>query len=176
MRSCVSDPSNRHAEGCRRADRPVRAIWPAGAPVFERNVSVDSAAHEQAAAGNRELLASAISDVRRQLIPRLALGLNLAVLCSEDLPLRSSQGARPPSFATLEYERACRGWPRAEVAEDFHSQVRVDAAALLIAGEWDSSNVTALGSESCDPILKSQVVMDRRKATFSLALTAASRR
>ena len=62
----------------------------------------------QAAAGNRELLASAISDVRRQLIPRLALGLNLAVLCSEDLPLRSSQGARPPSFATLEYERACR--------------------------------------------------------------------
>jgi pimeloyl-ACP methyl ester carboxylesterase len=111
----------------------------------------------QAAAGDREPLTSAIRDVHRLLMPRLALGLHLAVLCSEDLPFRS-QGAKP-SFARLEYERACRGWPRATLAEDFRVQVRVDAAALLITGEWDPATSPRWAHVARDQFSRNQVVI-----------------
>jgi pimeloyl-ACP methyl ester carboxylesterase len=111
----------------------------------------------RAAAGDREPLESAIREVHRQLTPRLALGLNLAVFCNEDVPFRPSQA--PKSFARLEYERACRGWPRTELAEDFRSPVRVDAAALLIAGAWDPATSPRWARLAADQFSKSQLVI-----------------
>ena len=73
----------------------------------------------QAAAGDTAPLRSAISKVRQELVPRLALGLHLAVFCSEDVPFVSSQGIDARSFMRVEYERACRGWPRAELPKIF---------------------------------------------------------
>jgi len=42
------------------------------------------------AAGDREPLQSAISQIRQELVQRLTLGLHLAVFCSEDVPFVSS--------------------------------------------------------------------------------------
>jgi len=112
----------------------------------------------RAAAGDREPLTLAIRDVHRLLTPRLALGLHLAVLCSEDLPFRS-QGAKPSTFARLEYERACRGWPRATLAEDFRLHVRVDAPALLITGEWDPATSPRWAHVARDQFSRNQVVI-----------------
>ena len=113
----------------------------------------------QAAAGNREPLAAAIREVHRQLIPQLALGLHLAVFCSEDLPFHPSQGLAPASFFRLEYERACRGWPQAEVREDFHSAERVGAAALVIVGQWDPVTSPRWAHVAAEQFAASQVVI-----------------
>jgi pimeloyl-ACP methyl ester carboxylesterase len=111
------------------------------------------------AAGDREPLQSAISHVRQELVPRLTLGLHLAVFCSEDAPFASPQGVDARSFMRAEYHRACRGWPRAELPEDFRVMVRVDKPALLISGEWDPATSPRWARVAADQFTRSQVVI-----------------
>jgi pimeloyl-ACP methyl ester carboxylesterase len=111
------------------------------------------------AAGDREPLRSAISQVRQELVPRLALGLHLAVFCSEDVPFVSPRGVDARSFMRVEYQRACRGWPRAELPEDFRVMVRVDKPALLISGEWDPATSPRWARVAADQFSRSQVVI-----------------
>lgn len=111
------------------------------------------------AAGDREPLQSAISQVRPELVQRLTLGLHLAVFCSEDVPFMSSQGMDAHSFMRVEYERACRGWPRAELPQDFRVMVRVDKPALLISGEWDPATSPRWARVAADQFSRSQVVI-----------------
>lgn len=113
----------------------------------------------RAAAGNHEPLQSAINQVRQELIPRLTLGLNLAVFCSEDVPFLSSQRVDPHSVLRLEYRRACRGWPRAELPHDFRASVRLDRPALLISGEWDPVTSPRWTRVAADQFSRSQVVV-----------------
>lgn len=113
----------------------------------------------RAAAGDREPLESAISHVRQGLVPRLTLGLHLAVFCSEDVPFVSPQGVDARSFMRVEYQRACRGWPRAELPEDFRFIVRVDKPALLISGEWDPATSPRWARAAADQFSRSQVVI-----------------
>jgi pimeloyl-ACP methyl ester carboxylesterase len=114
---------------------------------------------KRAAAGDREPLQSAITQVRQELAARLALGLNLAVFCSEDVPFVSSQGVDAQSVLRVEYQRACRGWPRAELPDDFRASVRLDRPTLLISGEWDPVTSPRWARVAADQFSRSQVVV-----------------
>jgi len=63
------------------------------------------------------------------------------------------------SFIRLEYEHACRGWPRAELPKDFRVMVRVDKPALLISGEWDPATSPRWARVAADQFTRSQVVI-----------------
>jgi pimeloyl-ACP methyl ester carboxylesterase len=114
----------------------------------------------RAAVGDRAPLEAAIAQVRRQLIPRLSIGLHLAVFCSEDFPFRApgaSLNAR--SFLRAEYDIACRGWPVAQLPKDFHAPMRIDRPALLIAGEWDPATSPRWTRIAAGQFSRSQVVI-----------------
>ena len=113
----------------------------------------------RAAAGDREPFQSAIARVRQELVPRLALGLHLAVFCNEDVPFFSTPRKDAGSLLRMEYERACRGWPRAELPEDFRTSVRVNKPALLISGEWDPVTSPRWTRLAADQFRPSQVVL-----------------
>src|SRR4029453_5510234 len=113
----------------------------------------------RAAVGDHEPLQSAINQVRQELIPRLTLGLNLAVFCSEDVPFVSFQGVDAHSVLRLEYQRACRGWPRTELPDDFRASVRLDRPTLLISGEWDPVTSPRWARVAADQFSRSQVVV-----------------
>jgi pimeloyl-ACP methyl ester carboxylesterase len=87
-----------------------------------------------AARGNLAPLDSTIAAFREQLMQQIALGLNLTIACSEDLPFGDTTQA---SIARLQYVRACRNWPKAAVSPAFHEPVRLDVPALVVVGEWD---------------------------------------
>jgi pimeloyl-ACP methyl ester carboxylesterase len=114
----------------------------------------------RAAAGDPAPLKTAIVEARSQLLPRLALGLHLAVFCSEDLPFHvpgSSPDSR--SFLRSEYDIACRSWPHAELPEDFRAVVRVDRPALLITGEWDPATAPRWARAAAAQFSRSQLVI-----------------
>lgn len=114
----------------------------------------------RAATGNRAPFASAIEQVRQQLIPRLSIGLHLAVFCSEDFPFRAPGASeKPVSFLRAEYDVACRGWPQTELPTDFHTPVRVDKPALLITGEWDPATSPRWARVAAEQFSSSQVVI-----------------
>ena len=79
-------------------------------------------------------LDAAVTGLREEYLHQLALGLHLTIVCGEDLPF----GA-PDTISALraEYARACRGWPAAPVATNFHEPVRLSTPALILVGEWD---------------------------------------
>ena len=105
---------------------------------------------KSAAAGDFSPLDSVITELREEYQHQLALGLHLTIVCGEEPP-----GA-PDSSSALgaEYARACRGWPAAPVATNFHEPVRLSTPALLLAGEWDpvtSPRVARAAAEQFSP-------------------------
>lgn len=111
------------------------------------------------AAGDRQPLEAAIGRVRGELIPRLTLGLHLAVFCSEDVPFASRRATDAHSFMRAEYQRACRGWPRADLPDDVRAVVRLDNPALLISGEWDPATSPRWARVAAGQFTRSQVVI-----------------
>ncbi len=93
---------------------------------------------KSAAAGDFSPLDSAVAGLREEYLHRpaaqLALGLHLTIVCGEDLPFGEPD---TPSALRAEYARACRGWPAAPVATNFHEPMRLSTPALLLVGEWD---------------------------------------
>lgn len=86
----------------------------------------------EAASGNTAPLDRAIEAFREYLASETDLGLHLSVMCSEELPF-----AKEASRARAEYERACRGWPRAAPPADIRTMTRLPHRALVMAGERD---------------------------------------
>jgi pimeloyl-ACP methyl ester carboxylesterase len=114
----------------------------------------------RAAAGDRAPFTSAIEQMRYQLVPRLSLGLHLAVLCSEDLPFHvTTASPQPDSFLKAEYDVACQGWPQAELPADFHTPIPVDKPALLITGEWDPATPPRWARVAADQFSRNQLVI-----------------
>ena len=114
----------------------------------------------RAAAADPAPLKTAIVEARSQLLPRLTLGLHLAVFCSEDLPFHPP-GFSPDSrsFLRSEYDIACSAWPHADLPADFHTVVRVDKPALLIAGEWDPATAPRWARAAAAQFSRSQLVI-----------------
>jgi pimeloyl-ACP methyl ester carboxylesterase len=112
------------------------------------------------AAGDRSPFDTAIQQVRREILPRLSIGLHLAVFCNEDLPFHAPGASlKAPSFLRAEYDVACRAWPQAQLPPDFRVTVRIDKPALLITGEWDPATSPRWARAAADQFSRSQVVV-----------------
>ena len=76
-----------------------------------------------------------------QLGHQIDSGLELAVLCTEDVPLLKPD---PAAKGTLlgarfigELQRQCAGWPRGALPADFHQPLRTDIPTLILEGQFD---------------------------------------
>jgi pimeloyl-ACP methyl ester carboxylesterase len=73
----------------------------------------------------------------------LSLGMHLAVVCSEDIPLvtPADLSAADRSFfgraLVNDFVRACRDWPRGRVPEDYYTPVTSDVPTLALSGGID---------------------------------------
>jgi pimeloyl-ACP methyl ester carboxylesterase len=111
---------------------------------------------ESAAAGDFSPLDSVVARVREAYLPQLALGLHLTIVCGEDLLGTPDQ---PVSALRAEYARACRGWPAAPVATNFHEPVRLSTPALLLVGEWDPVTSPRVARAAADQFSPSHLVV-----------------
>lgn len=72
---------------------------------------------------------------------RLAMGMHYSVVCAEDLPrLPQASDAPGADFGRTDaelYSRACRDWPRGEVAPDFYKIPPAPSPVLLMSGGAD---------------------------------------
>jgi pimeloyl-ACP methyl ester carboxylesterase len=114
---------------------------------------------KSAAAGDFSPLDSAVAGLREEYLhqpaAQLALGLHLTIVCGEEL-----LGA-PDTISALraEYAQACRGWPAAPVAANFHEPVRLSTPALLLVGEWDPVTSPRLARAAADQFSPSHLVV-----------------
>ncbi len=73
----------------------------------------------------------------------LAVGLHLAVICSEDVPLITPEDLAAASRGFFgralvdDFLRACRHWPRAKLPADYYEPVRSDVPVLVLSGGID---------------------------------------
>jgi pimeloyl-ACP methyl ester carboxylesterase len=111
---------------------------------------------KSAAAGDFSPLDSLVGGLREEYLGQLALGLHLTIVCGEDLPF-----GEPDTVSALraEYARACRGWPAAPVATDFHEPVRLSTPALLLVGEWDPVTSPRWARAAADQFSPSHLVV-----------------
>jgi hypothetical protein len=95
---------------------------------------------KSAAAGDFSPLDSAVAGLREEYLrhpaAQLALGLHLTIICGEELV-----GA-PETISPLgaEYVRACRGWPAAPVATNFHEPVQLKEERLTTRAQRVSAD------------------------------------
>lgn len=72
---------------------------------------------------------------------RLATGMHFSVVCAEDAPRIAQASDRPGAdYGRMDaelYERACKTWPRGEVAADFYKIPPAPSPVLLLSGGAD---------------------------------------
>ena len=71
-------------------------------------------------------------------------GLYLSVTCAEDVPFipeseveKITQGTYLGAYRIRQQQAACRHWPRAEIADDYHDPVKSAVPTLLVSGALD---------------------------------------
>ena len=82
--------------------------------------------------------------VAYQIASQMSTGMQLSVLCAEDVPFiteeevkRESAGSFYGDTRVRPAQKACAEWPRASVAASFLEPVKGNAPVLLISGELD---------------------------------------
>jgi pimeloyl-ACP methyl ester carboxylesterase len=84
---------------------------------------------------------------------RLAEGMHISVVCSEDLPrLDAGQGDAPGAdtaevYSNL-YRNACRGWPRGNVPAAFYEMPKAPFATLVMSGGADPATPPRHGTRT----------------------------
>jgi pimeloyl-ACP methyl ester carboxylesterase len=86
-----------------------------------------------------------------QLGHQIDSGLELAVLCTEDVPLLKPD---PAGKGTLlgagfigELQRQCAGWPRGHLPAEFHQPLHTDIPTLILEGQFDPITPPRYGKE-----------------------------
>jgi pimeloyl-ACP methyl ester carboxylesterase len=86
-----------------------------------------------------------------QLGHQIDSGLQLAVLCTEDVPFLKPD---PAAKGTLlgarfigELQRQCAGWPRGTMPADFHQPLQTDIPTLILEGQFDPITPPRYGKE-----------------------------
>jgi pimeloyl-ACP methyl ester carboxylesterase len=100
--------------------------------------------HSASANGDYHLLAADAILLSDQLSESISLGMNAAVLCSEDAPFVSTEqaavaneGTYLGSSQTDQEQALCAAWPAGVVAPGFKEPVSADTPVLLLSGEAD---------------------------------------
>jgi pimeloyl-ACP methyl ester carboxylesterase len=98
-----------------------------------------------AAAGNPGPLLANAFQVMAQIDKQLARGMQLSVLCAEDIPFitetditRESAGSFYGDIRVRATMKACAEWPRANVPASFLDPIKSDVPVLLVSGELDA--------------------------------------
>lgn len=99
----------------------------------------------QAAQGQLAPLAAQSLLLARQVADQIASGMQMSVLCSEDVPFYAEAGIDRARLAET-YQGSdqidalleiCKLWPRGPVDRDLHAPLRSDIPTLLLSGEAD---------------------------------------
>lgn len=97
--------------------------------------------HSAYATGDTRLLAAQALLVSQQLGQSISGGLNLAVLCAEDVPFFGEPAGAGAGYlgagSLAQLRAACAAWPAGAVAPDFKQPVASDVPVLLLSGEAD---------------------------------------
>lgn len=96
----------------------------------------------QAARGNYNVLAAVSGGIGD--LDKMALGMRLSVMCSEDLPritpaMRAAASKIEPfgDGFIREFSTACEVWPKGKVATDFYTPLQSDKPVLMLSGALD---------------------------------------
>ena len=75
----------------------------------------------------------------------LSMGMNLSVICTEDVPFMTDELVKSETAGTFigdlrvqAQRQACKEWPRGTVPQDIHEPVRSNVPVLLVSGGRDS--------------------------------------
>lgn len=100
--------------------------------------------------GELDRLAAQALMTSEDLIEQLSRGMELSVMCAEDVPFYPADW-QPPEGAIMgrtlvDYARwSCEVWPRGDVPAGYHDPVDSDAPTLLLSGELDPVTPPAWG-------------------------------
>ena len=83
---------------------------------------------------------------------KLALGMQLSVVCAEDVPRikQDSVATQPPPFGRMfvsEFAKNCEIWPRGKMAQDFDQPVKSAKPVLIFSGALDPVTPPQYGEE-----------------------------
>ncbi len=91
--------------------------------------------------------------VFRQTDAGIARGMQLSVLCAEDIPFIKEDEIKPALGGTFYgeprarlYQQACAQWPRGEVPAKFREPIKSDIPVLMLSGELDPVTPPAAGT------------------------------
>lgn len=97
-----------------------------------------------ASLGNFGPLITIAFQVINQLEGQIARGMQMSVICAEDVPFireeeiaRATAGTFYGETRVRAYMRACALWPKSAVSQSFATPVKSDAPVLLVSGEVD---------------------------------------
>ncbi len=111
---------------------------------FPPTLSVLPLMIHKAALGDFGPIVSVAFQVINQIEGQIARGMQLAVICAEDIPFITEEEIKRESAGTFygetrvrAYAKACAQWPKGAVAPKFATPVKSDAPVLLVSGDID---------------------------------------
>ncbi|HEY0407112.1 MAG TPA: alpha/beta hydrolase [Pyrinomonadaceae bacterium] len=111
---------------------------------FPPTISLMPLLIHQAASGNAGALVTVAYQVINQLEGQIARGMQLSVICAEDIPFitepeiaSASAGTFYGETRTRAFIKACAAWPKGATQQSFATPVRSDAPVLLVSGDVD---------------------------------------
>lgn len=111
---------------------------------FPPTMSVLPLLVHQASQGNFGPIVAIAFQVYNQIEGQIARGMHLSVVCAEDAPFISDAEITRETAATFygdvrvrAYLKACAGWPKGRVPQNFAAPLKSDAPVLLVSGEVD---------------------------------------
>lgn len=100
-----------------------------------------------------------------------AMGVHLAVVCSEDVPFVDRERAADSAAGTFlgtylveQYTAACEAWRAEPVAESFLEPVRSNVPTLLVSGYYDPSTPAWMAEEVARHLSRSRHLVVRNEA------------
>jgi pimeloyl-ACP methyl ester carboxylesterase len=111
--------------------------------------------HEAANQRPQAMAAQALL-VSRNLRDQMAMGMQNAVICTEDVPFITDAAQADPAIAAsylgsvfLDSLRAtCEVWPRGVIDADFHAPLKSDVPTLLLSGDNDPVTPASFGEQA----------------------------
>ncbi|HEX7999484.1 MAG TPA: alpha/beta hydrolase [Pyrinomonadaceae bacterium] len=141
---------------------------------FPPTLSVLPSLIHQASQGNFGPLVTIAFQVLTQLEGQIARGMQLSVICAEDVPFISEQDIKRETAGTFYGEtrvrafvKACEGWPKSRVQQSFSSPVKSDAPVLLVSGEIDPVTPSWIATAASRNLPNSRQVLIRNGSHYS---------
>jgi pimeloyl-ACP methyl ester carboxylesterase len=119
-------------------------------------------------------IVSVAFQVINQIEGQIARGMQLSVICAEDVPFISEQEIASASAGTFygdtrvrAYIKACAGWPKSTVAQSYATPVKSDAPVLLVSGEVDPVTPPWVAAAAARYLPNSRQVLIRNGSHYS---------